>query len=124
MAHARPVFVCHASGDRSFALTAVSTLEAAGIVCWIAPRDVPAGADWIHSILAAIATSRCLLLVDSTSAESSPHVLRELEHAVHLRLPVVAIRTEPGEPDPRHRYLIGPSQWMHRIEELPAAVQA
>lgn len=124
MALAGPVFVCHASDDRSLALAAVAALESAGFGCWIAPRDVPAGAVWIDAILAAIRASRCLLLVSSENAEASPHVLRELEYAVHIRLPVVAIRTGRGEPDPRHRYFIGPNQWTPRIEELPAAVEA
>jgi TIR domain len=122
MAQAGPVFVCHASGDSELALGTVAALEDAGVDCWIAPRDVPAGAVWIDSILAAITASRCLLLISTERAESSPHVLRELEQAVHLRLPIVVLRTEPGEPAPRHRYLIGLSQRASRPEELPAAV--
>jgi hypothetical protein len=122
MAFAGPVFVCHATADRPLAVAAARELENAGVECWIAPRDVPEGADWIDSIVQALTGADCLVLISSRNAEASPHVLRELEQAVHQRLPIVAVRTAADEPDPRHRYLIGPSQRVSSVQALPAAV--
>jgi len=40
------VFVSYAIEDKLIADAIVAKLEAAMIRCWIAPRDIPPGADW------------------------------------------------------------------------------
>ena len=42
MAH--DVFISYSSKDKPVADAACATFEAAGMRCWIAPRDVPPGA--------------------------------------------------------------------------------
>jgi hypothetical protein len=39
----RPVFLSYASPDAALAHKVCAALEAAGILCWIAPRDVVPG---------------------------------------------------------------------------------
>src|SRR5689334_16918322 len=116
------VFICYGSNDLERALDAVTVLEAAGFSCWIAPRDVPPGSDWLEVLIEALKASRCLLLISSSHAESSPHVLSELNQATKLRLPIVTLRIESGEPSERHQYFIGVGQWTSRLQNLPVAV--
>jgi hypothetical protein len=39
----RPVFISYASADAAVVQKVCAALEAAGILCWIAPRDVVPG---------------------------------------------------------------------------------
>ncbi|MDR0948902.1 MAG: toll/interleukin-1 receptor domain-containing protein, partial [Lachnospiraceae bacterium] len=40
------VFISHSSVDKSIANAICHTLEANGMRCWIAPRDIPAGTNY------------------------------------------------------------------------------
>ena len=76
------VFVCHASNDAGMAQRAVEVLEAAGVPCWIAPRDIEAGENYTQAILDALEAAPAIVLVFSSATNDSPHVARELETAV------------------------------------------
>jgi hypothetical protein len=43
------VFISHSSKDQQTADAIRQHLESAGLACWIAPRDIEAGADWTES---------------------------------------------------------------------------
>ena len=76
------VFICHASEDRDTAASIADRLEDRGIGCWIAPRDVPLGAQYAQAIVSGISASKALVLVFSQHSNNSPHVVREVERAV------------------------------------------
>ena len=42
----KDVFISHATEDQATAAEVCALLEARGIPCWIAPRDVAAGVVW------------------------------------------------------------------------------
>src|SRR5262245_42037426 len=46
----RLVFISHATVDREWANAISKRLEADEISCWIAPRNIPPGADYAQSI--------------------------------------------------------------------------
>ncbi len=100
MPMAHQVFLSHATEDRETASSVCAALEAEGIRCWIAPRDVKAGTDYAAAILDAIRTSDLVLLVFSAFADSSPYVLREIERAVAYKRPVLALRIDDSFPAP------------------------
>jgi hypothetical protein len=106
------VFVCHASQDAGMAQRAVAALEAAGLPCWIAPRDIDAGENYTRAILEALDAARAIVLVFSSATNESPHVARELETAVSSGRPIIPVRLERVEPSPSLRYFIGTSQWL------------
>lgn len=66
------VFVSYAQPDREPAVALVGRLEANGLNCWMAPRDISPAADWAQEILDAIATARVMVLLFSASCNSSP----------------------------------------------------
>ena len=76
-----PVFISYASHDAAVATALVDALERRGIACWIAPRDVKAGAQYADAIVRAISSARAVVLVLSQNSISSPHVGREIERA-------------------------------------------
>jgi len=105
-------FVCHAARDAGTAQRVVAVLEAAGVACWIAPRDIEPGESWSSAIVDGLEAAPAVVLVFSAATNDSPHVTRELETAVHRRIPIVPVRLEPVEPSSDLRYFIGTSQWL------------
>ena len=110
MAH--EVFVSYSQPDRGCALELVSRLEAGRVAVWVAPRDVPVGADWAASIVEAIAGARLMILVFSRHCNDSPHVRREVERAVHRQLPVLPLRIEDVAPAGSLEYFLSAQHWL------------
>ena len=75
------VFISYASQDAAVAGALVEALERHGVGCWIAPRDVKAGALYADAIVRAISGAKAFVLVLSESAIASSHVSREIESA-------------------------------------------
>jgi TolB-like protein/Flp pilus assembly protein TadD len=105
------VFISHSSKDREIADAICRHLEAMGVSCWIAPRDLEPGADWTEGILQGIASSRLFVLVFSGHANDSEHVHREVGRACSLHLPVLPFRTEAVEPRNSLGYFLQTVHW-------------
>jgi septal ring-binding cell division protein DamX len=112
MAH--DVFISYSTEDRQVADKVCAALEAGGIKCWIAPRDVPYGADYEESIVDAITSSRLLVLVLSSHSNASPHVKREIQNACagEAGKPVIPLRIEEIEYNKALRYYLHSAQWL------------
>jgi TolB-like protein/Tfp pilus assembly protein PilF len=129
-ATSRPVFISYASHDAAVAQKVCSALEAAGILCWIAPRDVVPGTLYADGIVHAIDDSSILVLIVSKEALASAHVDRELERAASKRHPVVALRIDTAPLTAAFEYFLNQSQWIEAgaggadgaIEKLVEAV--
>jgi TIR domain len=105
------VFVSYSQPDRACALEIVAQLEARGVKVWVAPRDIPPSADWAAEIIEAITTSRLMLLVFSTGCNDSSQVRREVERAVHRRLPILPVRIEDVLPTKSLEYFLSAQHW-------------
>lgn len=110
MAH--DAFICHATKNADVAQRIVARLEAAGIACWIAPRNVVAGASYPGQIMAAIRASRILVLIFSEAADGSPHVQRELENAIREKVAILPFRLDLHPPCDDMAYFIGSQHWI------------
>ena len=108
----RDVFISYATEDRSTAEAACAALEASGLRCWIAPRDIHPGAVWGESIVQGISGCTSLVLVFSDAANGSQHVPRELECAVDRNMPIIPFRIDPVEPSRSLSYFIASAQWL------------
>ena len=106
------VFISYASKDAAVATSLVAALERGGLVCWIAPRDVKAGALYAEAIIRAISSARALVLVLSQSAIASAHVGKEIERASSKRLPIIALRIDAAPLTPAFEYFLSESQWV------------
>ena|SRR2546421_916861 len=93
----RDIFICHSSEDEGVASDIVSRLEAQGISCWIAPRDVKPGAVYADSLYYAIEKAPVFAVLMSAAANKSIHVARELELADQMKKRVVPVRLESFE---------------------------
>ena len=106
------VFICHSSKDTQIADMICSRLEKHGIVCWIAPRDIPPGETWARAIVDGINQAAAVTLVLSDEANDSPQVLREVERAVNKRIPIIPVRVDDVMPSSGLEYFISTCQWL------------
>jgi hypothetical protein len=114
------VFISYSKPDLEVARDLCSYLEAEGILCWIAPRDVIPGSNFPGSIIDAIDESRVVVLIFSKSSDNSPHVIRELTRAVTRNLLILPFRIEDILPTKNMDYLINIPHW---FDAFPPPVQ-
>jgi TIR domain len=109
---ASQIFVSYSQPDRQCAFELVAQVEAAGLRCWIAPRDISPAADWAAEIMDAISQARVMVLVFSASSNVSPQVRREVERAVHKQLPILPFRIEDVLPSKSLEYFLSSQHWL------------
>jgi TolB-like protein/Flp pilus assembly protein TadD len=106
------VFISYASPDATTANALVEALERHGIRCWIAPRDVKAGALYADAIVRAITGAKAFVLVLSASALASSHVGKEVERASAKQRRIIAVRIDQAALTPAFEYFLSESQWV------------
>jgi TolB-like protein len=105
-------FISYASHDAAVAIALVEALESAGVTCWIAPRDVRAGALYADAIVRAISSATAFVLVLSESSIDSSHVSKEIERASSKKRPIIALRIDAAPLTPALEYFLSESQWV------------
>ena len=108
------LFISHSSEDAETALALVADFENRNITCWVAPRDIPMGSSYHEEIVHAIENSRAVLLLFSSSADKSAHVLREVELAEQGRKPILPLRIDVSDPAGGLKYMLANKQWVER----------
>ena len=120
----KSVFLSYATPDREQADQVCAGLEADGIDCWIAPRDVPAGEDYAETITAAIASCPVLVLLFSATSAASEHVEREVHLAAGAKAAIVPLRLEPVNPQGAFKYLLANRQYLDAFPRLAPQMPA
>ena len=110
MAH--DVFISYSANDKTIADAVCATLEAEGIRCWIAPRDVQPGQPYGEAIIDAIHGCRVMVLVFSSNANVSGHIPKEVERAVSNGVTIIPLRIEDVKPAKSLDYFIGSVHWL------------
>jgi hypothetical protein len=106
------VFISYSQSDGDCAHEMVARLEAQGVRCWMAPRDIAPAADWAAEIIDAISAARVMVLVFSASSNQSPQVRREVERAVHKRVDILPFRIEDVLPSKSLEFFLSAQHWM------------
>jgi hypothetical protein len=111
MAH--DVFICYSSRDKPVADAVCAVLEAEGVRCWIAPRDILPGVDWGESIIDAINEAQAMVLIFSSNANAAQsQIKREVERAVNKGMPVIPFRIENVMPTKSLEYFLSTPHWL------------
>lgn len=108
----REVFISYSQPDYDCAMELVARVEREGIQCWIAPRDIAPSADWAAEIIDAISNSRVMILIFSSSSNSSAQVRREVERAVHKQVSILPFRIENVLPSKSLEYFLSAQHWL------------
>jgi hypothetical protein len=125
------VFISYPHQDKAMADATCAKLEAEGIRCWLAPRDIAPSADWAASIVDAIDSCRVMVLIFSGHTNRSRQVSREVQQAFDGEKPVIPFRIEDVTPERSLRYYMGSVHWLDaltppvedHLQRLAAAVQ-
>lgn len=115
------VYVCYSSKDKMAADQVVRTVEANGVTCWMAPRDLKPGAPWGAEIIAAIEASKIFVLVFSHSSNDSIQALHEVEAALMKDIVIIPFRIEDVQPEKRMNYFLASMHW---IDALPKPIES
>lgn len=107
-----------------------AALEAAGITCWIAPRDIPGGSYWAAEIAKVIPSTCVILLLISARINDSPNVQSELSLAHQHRRAILPVRLEATQLDATIEYFVSTLQWLdifpdhqQKLSRVSSAIQ-
>ncbi len=115
------IFISYSQHDRAAAEALCRGLDAAGLACWIAPRDIPPGKEWAGEIIEAIRACEAFVLVFSKIACDSKHILRELDQADSAWKPIFPFRIQDAQPDKSFAYYLSVVQW---FDAFPGGVES
>jgi formylglycine-generating enzyme required for sulfatase activity len=113
MAH--DVFISHSSKDKPLADAICAGLEARGIRCWIAPRDVRPGEEWTKAIVDAIASSKVFLLLLTDNSNKSTQAIKEVDCAEKHEKTIIPFRLEDIQPTGSMEYYLGSLHWLDAL---------
>lgn len=114
-AMAHDVFISYSTQDKPVADAACAKLEAKGVRCWLAPRDILPGRTWGGSIVQAIRECRVMVLVFSSHSNRSKQVLREVERAVNKDVVIVPLRIDDAPLSDDMEYFISSPHWLDAL---------
>src|SRR5271155_3179737 len=106
------VFISYASKDKIVADAVCARLEAAGIRCWIAPRDIVAGGAYGEAVIDGIHGAKGVGVGVFSSANASGHIPKEVERAVSSGVAILPFRIEDVAPGKSLDYFIGSVHWL------------
>lgn len=109
------VFISHSSEDKQAADATCAALEAAGIRCWIAPRDVRPGFEYGAEIIKSIDMCRVMVLLFSSNANQSRQIHREIERAVSKGVTIIPVCIENVVPTQSMEYFLGGIHWLDAL---------
>ena len=111
------VFISYEHQSKSIADNICAVLEARGIRCWYAPRDVYV--DYATSIVEEIEKCRVFVLVLNSNSSESPHVLNEVEMAykriLNGEITIVPFKVDEGILSKAMEYYVKRLHWIDAV---------
>lgn len=105
------LFISHSASDHEAASILCAALEARGMKCWIAPRDIPAGGDYAEAIIAAIEATDAMVVLFSERANGSQHIRREVERALNYNKRICPVTIDNAKLAGALDYFLATLQW-------------
>ena len=106
------VFISHSSKDKEIADKVCLFLEANGVACWIAPRDVTPGRNYGAAIVDAIDECGVFVLILTGESNKSGQVTREVERAAASNDVIIPFRVEPVQPSRDLEFYVSSTHWL------------
>ncbi len=120
MAH--DLFISYSFKDKAIADAVCAALEASGIRCWIAPRDIQSGQKWPEAIVNAITSNRLMVLIFSANSNNSKDVANELTLAINSNVIVIPFKIDDIAPKGVLQYYLTNTHWLDAMNP-PTAKQ-
>lgn len=106
------VFISHSSLDKEVADKVCAALEAKGLKCWIAPRDIVPGSEWAVAISNAIAEIKAMVVIYSSNAQQSTQVPKEIALAEKRGKSILPYKIDDTELTGAFEYYLSGSHWI------------
>lgn len=116
------VFISYKSEDAPLAMRVRSLLEANGIPCWIAERDIHAGSNYAKEIPDSIENCKVLVLILTKEAQTSPWIMKELDSAITSRKKILPLLVGHFPLDPAMTFLLTGVQYHDATDNLDRTV--
>ena len=111
MAHA--VFISYARDeDEKSASRIREALESRGIECWMAPHSIPPGKDYAEAIIDAIDATKVMVVIISSGANASKHIINEIENADNRDIAIIPFRVENVALSKSLQYYLSRRHWL------------
>lgn len=110
------VFISYSSKDKEIAFDVCNMLEAANLICWIAPRNVGGGKKYAREIFEAISQSSIVLFIFSSNSNISSHVESEIDTAFNSGKIIIPFRIDDSPMSPELSYYLNKR---HYIDGIP-----
>ncbi len=114
------VFISYSSLDKEAANALCHTLEDCKIRCWIAPRDIPAGAQYGDLIDEAIKKSKVVVILFSETAAISPWVNGEMNIAFEEQKVIIPFRLDKTPLEGQNRLILNQKHWIDAYPDYKA----
>ena len=111
------VFISHSSKDKAIGDEVCRFLEANGISCWIAPRNVTPGKNYGAAIVEAIDECAVFVLILTSESNKSGQVVREVERAANANAVIIPLRAEAVQPSRDLEFYVSSSHWLDATEK-------
>ncbi|WP_298499608.1 toll/interleukin-1 receptor domain-containing protein [uncultured Methanobrevibacter sp.] len=106
------VFISYSTKDDDIANKACYALEQNGLTCWIAPRNISSGKNYIDEIANAIKTTKIVVLIFSKDSQASKYVNNEINMAFTRNKPIITFNIDNTMPEGYMEYYLKVSQWL------------
>ena len=118
------VFICYSPMDKLIADVVCAQLEAKGIRCWIAPRDLVQYVSYADASVRVIENCHIMVVILSLSSNDSPTIIRDLNKAVTQKLQIISYRIDDVIPSKSMTYLLAGSLALDAIDNrvLPSLI--
>lgn len=117
------IFISYSSKEAAVAAKVCDYLEASGIRCWIAPRNIDAGGNYASQIVSAIKTCEILVVLASENTNASGHVSNEVSIAFDNRKVIIPFKLQDFNFTDEYLYFLGRKHWIEAYEDLPGAMR-
>ena len=105
------------NNDETVANELCAALEAAGISCWIAPRDIEPGVRYGRAIMEAINSCKVMVVVFSKHANTSEHIANEVDAIFARKVDIIPFNIDGTNPGLEFEYYLRRMQWIDASDD-------
>ena len=106
------VFISYSTINSDLANKICYLLEQNKLKCWIAPRNIPSGTNYIEEITDGIKSTKIVVLVYSSYSQASKYVNNEVNMAFSNNKPILSFNIDNSLPSEEMEYNLKVSQWL------------
>lgn len=106
------VFISYSTKNSDIANEICYLLEKNGLECWIAPRNISSGKNYVDEIADGIKSTKIVVLVFSKYSQESKYVNNEVMMAFSYNKPIISFNIDQTEPNDIMGYYLKVAQWL------------